>query len=270
MILGFNCPHCGMVTRVNAFKPGDTIQCQRCGRYLVIPENLSDINTLGESPISHTNPGTQYIPEVTITNPYLQFWSEPRATFRYVVANDRFMEALVFIVAASAIGSVNSFLFTPATTEENIFNGGGGAVLLFLFSLIAFFAGGFMYWLCGKMLGGKGEFSRIVTVLGWAQLPGLLLALAIPLGILHQYTTQDSSGSVSAAYGLYMLVAFCFGIYAIVLSVIAISEAHQLTIGQSIGTLVLAFCAIAVLFVVLLLIFVIFGLAIGGLGNTTS
>ncbi len=86
-------------------------------------------------------------------------------------------------------------------------------------------------WLVARLLGGIGQYSSLFSTVGFASVPNILL---IPITAL-----LNLGGAALAA--LVSLVSFAFGIWTIVLTVIAIRESMRLTTGRSVAT-----CAIPV------------------------
>ncbi len=127
-------------------------------------------------------------------------------------------------------------------------------------SIILSVVSGFIGWVViagilhvvAKMLGGKGAFTEMLVLMGFAMLPNIFQA---PVGLI-----SILSGSLAGAFisiGLGGILA----IWILILDVLAIREAHKFSTGRAIATLVLPFVVLIVLvFIVVIAIFLMLGI----------
>ena len=96
-----------------------------------------------------------------------------------------------------------------------------------------------------KVLGGKGAFTEMLVLMGFAMLPNIFQA---PIGLIAIF-----SGGLTGAFiaiGLGGILA----IWVLILYVLAIREAHKFSTGRAIATLVLPFVVLMVLVFVLIIV----------------
>ena len=113
--------------------------------------------------------------------------------------------------------------------------------------------GGFISWVVitgilhvvAKILGGKGAFTEMLVLMGFAMLPNIFQA---PIGLIAIF-----SGGLAGA-----LIAIGLGgilaIWVLILDVLAIREAHKFSTGRAIATLVLPFVVLMVLVFILIIV----------------
>ena len=117
--------------------------------------------------------------------------------------------------------------------------------------------GGFISWLAiagilhlvAKVLGGKGTFTEMLLLMGFATLPNIFQA---PIGLTA--ILYGGLAGVFIAVGLGGILA----IWVLILDVLAIREAHKFSTGKAIATLVLPLVALmALAFIIVISIFLI-------------
>lgn len=118
--------------------------------------------------------------------------------------------------------------------------------------------GGFLLWTLvllglGRLFGGRARFASLFAALAFASAPPAIAGLplqAIPADRL-----------ILALLSLPIFLAL--GIWSLVLSALAIREAHGISTGAAIGVMVIAF--IAAIVVAVIIAFVAIALLVGGL-----
>jgi len=113
--------------------------------------------------------------------------------------------------------------------------------------------GGFILWVVitgilhvvAKILGGKGAFTDMLVLMGFAMLPDIFQA---PVGLI-----AILSGGLAGTF-----IAMGFGgilaIWGLILDVLAIREAHKFSTGRAIATLVLPFVVLMALAFILIIV----------------
>ena len=102
-----------------------------------------------------------------------------------------------------------------------------------------------IFHVVAKILGGKGAFTEMLVLMGFAMLPNIFQA---PIGLIAIF-----SGGLTGAFiaiGLGGILA----IWVLILYVLAIREAHKFSTGRAIATLVLPFVVLMVLVFVLIIV----------------
>lgn len=128
-------------------------------------------------------------------------------------------------------------------------------------SMTSSVVGGFISWLffagichiVAKLLGGKGTFTEMLVLMGFASLPNIFQA---PIGLIAML-----SGGLTGAFIAIVLGSF-LAIWVLILDVLAIREAQKFSTGRAIATFVLPIVVLAVLVFILIFLglFLISGL----------
>ena len=102
-----------------------------------------------------------------------------------------------------------------------------------------------IFHVVAKILGGKGAFTEMLVLMGFAMLPNIFQA---PIGLI-----AILSGGLAGA-----LIAIGLGgilaIWVLILDILAIREAHKFSTGRAIATLVLPFVVLMVLAFILIIV----------------
>jgi len=103
-----------------------------------------------------------------------------------------------------------------------------------------------------KILGGKGVFTEMLVLMGFATLPNVFQA---PIGLVAVL-----SGGLTGAF-ISLGLSGILAIWILILDVLAIREAHKFSTGRAIATLVLPFVVLIVLvFILMIGIFLTLGI----------
>jgi len=121
--------------------------------------------------------------------------------------------------------------------------------------------GGFISWvffagichIVAKLLGGKGTFTEMLVLMGFASLPNIFQA---PIGLIAML-----SGGLTGAFIAIVMGSF-LAIWVLILDVLAIRETQKFSTGRAIATFVLPIVVLAVLVFILIFLglFLISGL----------
>jgi len=127
-------------------------------------------------------------------------------------------------------------------------------------SIILSVVSGFIGWVViagilhvvAKILGGKGVFTEMLVLMGFAALPNVFQA---PIGLV-----VILSGGLTGAF-IALGLSGILAIWILILDVLAIREAHKFSTGRAIATLVLPFVVLIVLaFILMIGIFLALGI----------
>ena len=122
----------------------------------------------------------------------------------------------------------------------------GVLVSALVFGPLAQLVGAGIYYLVGRLLGGRGPFSALLSTAGFASVPGVLLA---PLTAVLNLTGIPVLGG---------LLGFAFGIWVFGLTALGIRESLGLSTGRAVATLLIPIGVLIVLSCVL--VFAVVGL----------
>lgn len=137
-------------------------------------------------------------------------------------------------------------------TLDFIQSPGGVIVNAFVFSLLSLVIASGIYYLVGRLLGGRGAFSGLLSTQAFAAIPGVLLA---PI------TALLNLAGVAALGGLFSIG---FSIWSLVLTVLGIRESLSLSTGRAVATLLIPLVVLVLLVLVVTFILVFVVLAASG------
>ena len=191
---------------------------------------------------------------------WLAIWVRPRATMRRIVDTDprKFAVGIAFVAGALAMLNIRSGMFGAPMPRMHLrmppigpfslaltalFMGGVSVALLYAF--------GALYRWSGAMLGGTADAVKVRAALAWSQVPGIYLTIvgiiAAALGTVPAASARSSTHSPLA------LLDGGVAIWAFVISLKCLGEAHGFSAWRALGAILLGLLAILI---------VVFGVAI--------
>jgi len=143
--------------------------------------------------------------------------------------------------------------FEPALDfEETMLSPAASMTLSVVVGFIGWVVTAGILHLVAKILGGKGVFTEMLVLMGFALLPNIFQA---PIGLV-----VILSGGLTGAF-LSMVLGGILAIWILILDIIAIREAHKFSTGRAIATLILPFAILIVLaFILVIGIFLMSGI----------
>lgn len=181
-------------------------------------------------------------------NPWKTIWLKPRTTIRYVIENSSKRDIAILIALAGFCYSLNKAAANdvsqslPAHIIILIAAVAGplsGLFLVFYSSLLLRYI--------GKLLGGKANYSDIVSVTAWSGAP---LAAYVSFWIIKYILLGKELFTYDVANNLYspvavitaaiMILGLVVTIWLYVILVIGLSEAHKYSKWRAFGTIVLS------------------------------
>jgi len=192
----------------------------------------------------------------------------PASTFRRMLEERTSVTIATIIVLIACICSgVGSILtqsvvmsmfaefpsFEPALDfEETMLSPAASMTLSVVVGFIGWVVTAGILHLVAKILGGKGVFTEMLVLMGFALLPNIFQA---PIGLV-----VILSGGLTGAF-LSMVLGGILAIWILILDIIAIREAHKFSTGRAIATLILPFAILIVLaFILVIGIFLMSGI----------
>ncbi|MFV9676415.1 MAG: YIP1 family protein [Methanosarcinales archaeon] len=186
----------------------------------------------------------------------------PASTFRRLLEERMSLAIAAIIVLIASICSGVGTLLTESTVMSLFteFSGFEPVTPNFdemmnspITSMTTNVVGGFISWvffagichIVAKLLGGKGTFTEMLVLMGFASLPNIFQA---PIGLIAML-----SGGLTGAFIAIVLGSF-LAIWVLILDVLAIREAQKFSTGRAIATLVLPIVVLAVLVFILIFI----------------
>lgn len=201
--------------------------------------------------------------------PLLTVWTNIRGTARYMIDYNTYGLAILFLIIGS-IGagfggmsnssSLNIASITLIAIGSFIF-GGIFIVLYHCISTLILLG-------VGKLFKGVARFSDLFKATSLAYIPSILLSIVYAVWFIvdrdsfyldtADMTTATSGNAVMMT--IVGLVSIITGVYAIVIQVVAVSEAHQFSIGKAIMTVLIPLFIFII--IIIAFVFLVIGLFI--------
>jgi hypothetical protein len=189
--------------------------------------------------------------------------AKPVNTFRYLTAEKPWVKGALIYVLISWIttlaglpAQLESFEQLDALSNVSNVNLRAAAIiaLVLIFPIVSaaglFIMGG-IYHLLAKLLKGQGEFKGIIASLGFANFPSILIT---PFYLLYFI-----GGSVAKAIALIITlsISFAFGIWVLVLDVLAIRENYKLSTARAVAVCLIPIATAIILAIFLLILLIV-------------
>ena len=184
-------------------------------------------------------------------NPFLSVWLHPKQTARYVIEHKTIVYPLILLVIGYVLTGSAELFNTEAYPDISF-------VWLFLIFIILvpiigmtfmFITVGIVF-LIGKLLNGTGSFWDVFKASAISSIPAIFTSPFFILGA--------AINGGSALELILNLITIAISIWAIVILVAAIAEAHQFSIIRSIITLIVPTIILIFLLIGIFIIFMIF------------
>ena len=179
----------------------------------------------------------------------------PASTFRRMSEERTSVTIAAIVVLIACICSGAGSILTQSAFMSLFAEFPGFEEMVFspIASMTMSVVGGFIGWVViagilhvvAKILGGKGAFTEMLVLMGFAMLPNIFQA---PIGLIAIF-----SGGLAGAFIAIGLVGI-LAIWVLILDVLAIREAHRFSTGRAIATLVLPFVVLMVLVFILIIV----------------
>lgn len=178
-------------------------------------------------------------------NPWLHLWTSPKKTMRFILNSNPYRHIL-WLAALSGIlaGGLWSFmLWKQDHTALTIFFAiifliGGGVV-----GILALYVEGWLYYLTGYWIGGKGSFIDLKCAVGWRNYPAIVALIFNGLNIL-----AIPNPWLQALFGL---IYATLTIWTLIISVNLIGEAHRFSAWKGLLTLIIALVLVTVFLILI-------------------
>ena len=179
----------------------------------------------------------------------------PASTFRRMLEERTAVTTAAIVVLIACICSGAGGILTQSAFmslfaefpgfEEKVFSPSASMTMSVVVGFILWVVIAGILHVVAKILGGKGAFTEMLVLMGFAMLPNIFQA---PIGLIALF-----SGGLTGA-----LIAIGLGgilaIWVLILDVLAIREAHKFSTGRAIATLVLPFVVLMVLAFILIIV----------------
>ena len=201
-----------------------------------------------------------------VINPWLSIWIRPRRTIRTLLETEP--ERAVLLLAA--VGGVAESLNRASSS-------GLGDRIPYdvvlalavaigpLAGILTLFLGGYILSWTGHWIGGQGTAEDVRTALAWANVPvlGILALWVIEIAFIGSelFTTAtprlDSNPLLATSFLMFFLGQMVFGIWALVILLNGLGEAHRFSAWRAAGSLLLSLVFVVV--PIVLVMFVVVG-----------
>ena len=189
-------------------------------------------------------------------NPFLSVWLHPKQTARYVIEHKTIVYPLVLLVIGYVLAGSAELFNTEAYPDLSFV-----WVFLVFIILVPIIGMSFMFmtvgivFFIGKLLDGTGSFWDVFKASSISSIPSICIAPLLILG-----TAVNEVIAVGSIAGI---LTFVISVWAVVILVAAIAEAHQFSIIRSIialiiPTILLVFLLIGILIIIAIIFAVTF------------
>ena len=161
-------------------------------------------------------------------NIFTNVWLHPKLTTRYVIEHKTVLFSMILVVVGFMASGILTF------QDSNLYPDVPYFWILFvmllaapIFGTLLFFIAAGITYLCGKLLKGTGSFWEIVQAISLGYIPTIVIC---PLYIIWLIASPESLlvADYSNGFSILMaIVSFISGIWSFVITVGAVSEAHQ-------------------------------------------
>jgi len=182
-------------------------------------------------------------------SPWLAIWVRPRAAMRRILDTDPRRGVVALMVVAALVGAASLaaepkiavLLRVPSSFLLSV-----AFVALPIWSIVGLYLFGFLIALTGRWLDGQGNAAAVRAALAWSRVPliwgGLL---AIPRLILASAPGADAGDlmqnpGAAMLQGLLGMLQLILGVWAIVVMLKCLGEAHRFSAWRALGAYVLA------------------------------
>lgn len=199
-------------------------------------------------------------------NPFLSIWLHPKQTTRYMIEE----KSIGFAILLMSIGYIGVTL--SDLIDRISFIDWSPWLIVLLCVILSPISGiigtafaALVTWLFGKLFKGTAKYSQLFKGLSLTAIPFIVL---IPFYLIWLFTSPESlmdpdfAGPYPWIFWLAILVTIVIGIWAIVITVGVVAEAHQISNWMAFFTLlipsIIFFVLIIILIIVLIFVFGIF------------
>ncbi|MGE7694219.1 YIP1 family protein [Lysinibacillus sp. NPDC094177] len=199
-------------------------------------------------------------------NPFLSIWLHPKQTTRYMIEK----KSIGFAILLMSIGYIGVTL--SDLIDRISFIDWSPWLIVLLCVILSPISGiigtafaALVTWLFGKLFKGTAKYSQLFKGLSLTAIPFIVL---IPFYLIWLFTSPESlmdpdfAGPYPWIFWLAILVTIVIGVWAIVITVGVVAEAHQISNWMAFFTLlipsIIFFVLIIILIIVLIFVFGIF------------
>lgn len=189
--------------------------------------------------------------ETRQANLWLRLWVAPRKAFREILSTNPYRVIIWFALMSGILAALITLELLWAQEPERIdFHSPLfiAALLIagMIFGIVQLYVVSWLYQLSGSWLGGKGSYVDVKCAVGWGMYPIIvshLFALSSPYFMVHPLFSMILS-----------LLSIIIGIWAIVMFISFLAEAHKFSPWRALAAILLA---LLLIFVALILIFLL-------------
>jgi hypothetical protein len=182
------------------------------------------------------------------SNPWLALWIYPRKTFRSILEKDN----KIIIISLSIVYGLVSALSWIAYLwnhfpQKTQFHGYPFIIIVLvigaIFGLLNLYIGGWLFYLIGKWLHGKGSYQDVKCAIGWSTYPYIIASIfAIVADVFFKIVPLEI---------LFALLNIIAVIWGFILFLHIVGEAHRFSAWKTL------LCAFIVFIIVLGVVFLI-------------
>lgn len=200
-------------------------------------------------------------------NPWVSMWTKPRATVRQQLDTDPTRQVLLLAALGGVAGQVaNNASALSADVGFRVMTFAGLLLMGAALGIVWLYVGGWLIGMAGRMIGGFANALECRTALAWSAIPGIwMLPINLVIGLYYIAVGPDAirapaADPVPPPMGVefsvlppwilgVMILGGVIGIWQLVITCMAVGEAHQFSSLRGFGTLLLAMLAMMGVFI---------------------
>jgi hypothetical protein len=182
-------------------------------------------------------------------NPWLGIWTQPRKTLRSIL-NSNPKKIIIWLAIIGGIFSgftlFSNNWFQPKAVSYYLLIFCTLVIAGAIIGIIHLYLAGWLLTMTGAWIGGKGNFTEVKCAVGWSNYPFIIADI---LAILVVLATK-----ILWLKFLVSIVYVIVGIWAIIIFMKLIGEAHQFSAWKGLLAFVIAFILVAVVIMIIALL----------------
>lgn len=184
-------------------------------------------------------------------NPWRTIWLSPRKAMRFILDKDPTWMVILLtviggIVAGLSFASLVWSPFPPRDFFHKLLLIATLSIAGIILNLIHLYINGWLLALTGSWIRGRGKFIELKCAVGWSNYPALFSNLALILSTIARGSFWIMN--------LFALIQIVLAIWALVISIGLIAEAHRFSIWRAIGSVILAALLVSAVIVIIALL----------------
>lgn len=201
-------------------------------------------------------------PSEELTDPQIfnLIWLQPRRVYRYIITHKYDKWVLILVILAGIASALENISATDFGSRVSLFAVAGISILIgFMFGWLSFMIYSALVSLTGKWIGGDADYTSILRVIAYAQIPTLFI---IMISLTQLFTLGSTEMTEELFFNLNKpMQVFAIGLFgselllslwSFILSVVGISLLQNFSLLKAVFNLVLPILIITIPLLILI------------------